>query len=129
MIAHLSEKPRLDTTEWDRMSSTNAALDGATFSTLDAFASRMTRQGVTTVLMPPSILDLQYRREQKNIDRVFSRISRQATGRNFQVLGTPAEFTFPARLMFDTQYHLNRDGRALRTQSMLDLLTEAALNR
>jgi hypothetical protein len=129
VIAHLRERPKLDTAEWNPTTGAEAILDDRAFSTLRDFAVRMTNRGVKTVFMPPAILDLQYRREKANIDRVYQRISLVGADRSLLVLGTPAGFAFPAREMYDTHYHLNREGRILRTQRMLDLLRESALIR
>lgn len=125
VVAHLSAVRHFDTAGWNSDSSADIAINDHTFEALHSFAIRMTREGVRVVLIPPAILDLQYQRDERNIDRVFSRISLQAMDRSYLVLGAPAGFAFPARDMYDTHYHLNREGRAIRTRRILELLTRS----
>lgn len=48
--------------------------------------------------------------------RALDRVLRQRLGGDVIFLSVPEDFFFPPHMLFDTRYHLNRAGRALRSQ-------------
>ncbi|MEO5580607.1 MAG: hypothetical protein ABIR58_08100 [Gemmatimonadaceae bacterium] len=69
--------------------------------------------------MFPSYIDRAYAINGASIDSLRRRLAREMI---IPIVGTPQDFVFPSRLFFDTRYHLNEDGRRLRTLRTIEFL-------
>ena len=66
--------------------------------------------------MFPSYIDRSY---EINVAAIDSLVRRIANGTSMPVVSSPRAFVFPKNYFFDTRYHLNWEGRELRTQEMI----------
>ena len=127
VVAHLDKRPKLDTMEAKRSAIAGQSIDGNVFSALTTFALKADAAGARVVLIPPAILDIRYTYDRPTIERLYASWIRASSGGGFEVLGRPADFAFPVDDMFDTVYHLNGKGRAVRMKRIVELLTKAGL--
>ena len=72
----------------------------------------------------PSYIDRSYVINVAPIDSLRRKL---AGGMNIPILGTPKDFVMNKQYFFDTRYHLNRQGRYLRTLKMIEVLRDAGL--
>lgn len=84
---------------------------------MNAFAAAVRARGGTTLFSFPSIWRGTYERNADAITLVARRIE---AGLTFPVTGTPRRYCFEKDECFDTEYHLNRKGRARRTALMVE---------
>ncbi len=129
VVTHLDMQPNLDTLEAKRSAIAGQSIDPDVFSALRTFALEAGEVGARVVMIPPAIVDIRYRHDKATIDALHASWIRASSEAGFKVLGTPADFAFPVEDMFDTQYHLNRKGRELRMERILELLTKCGFLR
>ena len=67
----------------------------------------------------PSYIDRSYAINIAAIDSLRRRIDH---GTSMRLVGSPQLFVFPKNYFFDTRYHLNAQGRQVRTRKMIELL-------
>ena len=79
----------------------------------------LTKRGITVMLSYPSYEEQSFRNSAaliQELDMLFR------AKENLKVISTPDSYCYPVECFYDTPYHLNREGRALRTnQLILDL--------
>jgi len=79
----------------------------------------LTKRGIKVMLSYPSYEELSFRNSAaliQELDMLFRAKD------NLQVISTPESYCYPTEYFYDTVYHLNREGRAMRTnQLILDL--------
>ncbi|MDR0552239.1 MAG: hypothetical protein LBG72_09565, partial [Spirochaetaceae bacterium] len=81
------------------------------------FIDDFTARGLTVVLSYPCYEEQSYRNSAaliQELDKAFR------AKENLLVISRPQDYCFPASLFFDTTYHLNAEGRALRTERLLN---------
>jgi hypothetical protein len=81
----------------------------------DAARSR----GAHVYFLFPSFMDRAYTLNRRAIAALEQRLAKDM---RIPIVGTPADFVLPADLFFDTRFHLNERGRALRTMKMIEIL-------
>ncbi len=90
-----------------------------TLDDLNALDDKARAVGAHAYFIFPSYIDRSYTINVAAIDSLSARLR---TGMTMPVVGSARDFVYPARLFFDTRYHLNGEGRELRTQQLLKLL-------
>lgn len=86
---------------------------------LNAFNQFAKAKNVTVYLMFPSYPKTEYERNKNVIQQLYIDLNNNL---NFNLLGTPQDFVFDDKFFFDTVYHLNGEGRILKTKRLLDLI-------
>jgi len=90
------------------------------------FIDDFTGRGITVMLSYPCYEARSFRNSVEviqELDRVFR------SKENLLVISTPLSYCFPTNYFFDTVYHLNREGRSLRTSQLIqDLQASDFLN-
>ena len=86
---------------------------------LDDLYRTAVKNGARAYFLWPSYMDSAY---VINAGAIRSLGERIAAGTRMPVVGSPEEFVFPKTFFFDTRYHLNAPGRAVRTRKMIALL-------
>lgn len=91
---------------------------------INGFAQRMAKKGVHVALAYPVYWDqlIQERPGRSNALDEYLR-----TNLTIPVLGTPARYAFPVIYLANSPYHVNREGRELRTKYLLEDLDAAGL--
>jgi hypothetical protein len=90
------------------------------FDMIDDFSNR----GITVLLSYPSYEEQSFRNSApliQELDNVF----RQKE--NLRVISRPEAFCFSRNLLYDTTYHLNAEGRTIRTEQLIQDLQESGL--
>ena len=98
-----------------------AAGEGYNESVLEdmtAFATRIRERGGSVIVSFPGLQEQSFDNLGKRIDRVH----RELLNSPLTVAGKPADFQMADSLLFDTPYHLNGKGVAVRTVRLVELL-------
>ena len=90
-----------------------------TIDDLNEIADRVKEQGAHAYFMYPSYIDRSYAINEAAIDSLRFRLARDM---RIPIAGNPRDFVYPKNLFFDTRYHLNAEGRVLRTRQMIRTL-------
>lgn len=90
-----------------------------TLKDLNAVESKVEDEKAYAYFMFPSYIDRSYVINVAQIDSLRRKLS---GGMRIPIVGTPRDFVMPKQFFFDTRYHLNREGRELRTLKMIDVL-------
>ena len=80
------------------------------------FQAEVTRKGATLLVTYPGFQDISYENSIKKIEIV----SRELETKGFVTLGYPDRYKMPSDMMFDTPYHLNKEGVDHRTRLFID---------
>jgi hypothetical protein len=90
------------------------------FNFVDAF----TKRGITVVLAYPCFDEQSFSNSSsiiQELDTIFKKKE------NLLVISTPDSYCFPVHYFFDTAYHLNAEGRAVRTEQLISDLQASGL--
>lgn len=79
------------------------------------------RRGVAVCFLPPCISAREYRREEPQATYLARRLSSDGVG----FLVSPSAFTYPDSCLYNTCYHLNRQGRIAHTRRVITALRTA----
>ncbi|NIK92535.1 hypothetical protein GZ212_10280 [Mangrovimonas sp. CR14] len=79
--------------------------------------------GVHVFFIYPNYPKSEYKKNKKIIDKLHQDLMSNLL---IETLGTPKDFIFNDSLFFDTIYHLNKEGRNLRTIRLIELLKNSA---
>ena len=90
-----------------------------TIEQLNEVADEAKRRSATAYFMFPSYIDRSLELNRAAIDSLRTKIE---SGMKIPVVGTPRDFSYPGTMFFDTRYHLNEDGRRIRTLRMIEIL-------
>jgi hypothetical protein len=94
--------------------------DPHSLAAVNQFFCEMRAKGVRVLLIYPGCYDRLVQRNQPGLARLTKEFSRLQC----PVLGSPERYAFPEECFYDTEYHLNRLGRTLRTQKMIQDLAD-----
>lgn len=86
---------------------------------INEFAKYVQKRNAKVYFMYPNMTVGEYNKNQKVIERLSSDIEKNM---KVEKLNQPDSFVFPENLFFDTVYHLNKDGRALKTKKIIELM-------
>lgn len=95
-----------------------------TITDLNGIAGKAREEGAHAYFLFPSYIDRSYL---INIEAIDSLRSRLEKGMRLPIIGGAKDFTYPGRYFFDTRYHLNEEGRRLRTARMIEVLRARGL--
>ncbi|HZI99155.1 MAG TPA: hypothetical protein VFD22_00745 [Gemmatimonadaceae bacterium] len=90
-----------------------------TLEDLNSIASKAKEEQAHAYFLFPSYIDRSY---VINVAAIDSLKRKLAGGMDMPIVGTPKDFVMAGQYFFDTRYHLNREGRDLRTLKMIDVL-------
>ena len=97
-----------------------------TLSDLNGIADEAKVQNARAYFLFPSYIASSY---DINVAPIDSLRQKLAGGMRMPILGTPRDFVYPGSYFFDTRFHLNEQGRRIRTLKMIDLLRSIGVNR
>ena len=119
VVAHLGKKGMNPDSIFVRALPPLKEFNRGTLSDLSAIADDARAEGAHSYFMFPSYIDRSY---DINIPAIEALRRRIAGGMSMPIVGTPADFVYPKQYFFDTRYHLNGEGRELRTLKMIEVL-------
>jgi hypothetical protein len=90
-----------------------------TLKDLNSIASTAREEKASAYFLFPSYIDRSY---VINVAAIDSLRRKLAGGMALPIIGSPKDFVMPKQYFFDTRYHLNREGRDLRTLKMIEVL-------
>ena len=90
-----------------------------TLKDLNSIASKAREEKAHAYFLFPSYIDRSY---VINVAAIDSLRRKLAGGMDIPIVGTPKDFVMGKQYFFDTRYHLNREGRDLRTLKMIEVL-------
>jgi hypothetical protein len=120
LVAH-QDRPSKDVSKMDFLRNAGRDPDPEAIAVINAFAVRLEQRGARVVLLFPSIPQPHYAQRQESIDRLYARLRQDL---RIEVPASPADYTYPVAYFYDWVYHLNREGRALRTARIVADLRE-----
>jgi hypothetical protein len=89
------------------------------------FREKVLKKGAILYITFPGFQYSSFENDQENIFE----IEKGLIENGFVLLGTPERYKMPDNMMFDTPYHLNKEGVDLRTQKLIEDLKEAGVER
>ncbi len=98
------------------------SFNGETLDQLNEIADEAALQRAHSYFLFPSYHDGAYAINAEAIDELTRRLS---TGMRIPILGNASDFAYPKNYFFDTRFHLNEEGRRVRTIDTIRMLREA----
>lgn len=123
VVAHLDKKGKEPDSIFLRRLPPAKEFNVGMLGDLNSIESKAREEGARAYFMFPSYIDRAYAMNAAAIDTLQKKLS----GMQMPIVGTPRDFVYPGRLMFDSRYHLNAEGRRLRTLEVIDLLRKRGL--
>jgi len=118
IVAHL-DKPPKDVGHMKFLQSANRQVDVEAIETINRFARAVKSRGARVVLLFPCIPTPHYEQRRAAIDRLYAVLREKL---EVDILSTPGDYVYPLSYFYDWVYHLNREGRALRTAQVIQNL-------
>lgn len=115
LISHLNV-PWLTERE-DGVDMTNTPRDGAIIELLQNFTRRMRSRGIDVLISHTSVIRDYYDRHERPIEDLYEALAHSPP---LVVPSPPSAFVYDEHLFFDTVYHLNAEGRRLRSERLAD---------
>lgn len=92
----------------------------ATFAPrMNQFARKMAEKGVTVAIVYPVLWDKLLAEHPSRLKELDAYLR---SNLEIPVIGTPELFSFPREMLSNSPYHVNRNGREIRSQRLVDLL-------
>jgi len=115
MVAHLKEapKPRQVVSSVQRL---HGVFNHAAVRALAESVKAIQARGADVVVVYPPVAESYWQKNRDVIEELAGRLSRQ------WMTSRPDDWVYDDGLFYDSAYHLNRDGRAQRTERLLELL-------
>ncbi len=101
----------------DGYDATTLPLDGEIIGLLQRFGARMDERGVRVVMSYTPVLRDYYERHRASLERIHALLGQAPP---LVAPSPPRGYVYDRPLFFDTVYHLNAEGRALRTERLID---------
>ncbi len=120
LTTHLDKKPALETHD---LFPDQEPFHHESVATLNDFYSEILAIGARSVLSAPPLLDKEFELHEARIVELYERLEKSLS---MPVISNPADYVFGEEAMYDTAYHLLREGRRIRTYQLLDDLERTA---
>lgn len=103
---------------------TNTKMTDRVFEILNGFNAMAAARGARVFLSYSSYPDGEF---QRNREQILSREKQLHERLQFGILGTPQDFLFPYGYFTNSIFHLNADGRDIRTRKLIELLRKEGI--
>ncbi len=118
LITHLDAEPKYSTHE---LFENNEPFHDESIELLNEFYQDMLRIGARVVMTAPPLVETEFTKHRDKIDDLYARLRENLS---LPVISDPGDYVYPPRMMFDTAYHLLREGRRARTYQLLNDLVK-----
>lgn len=88
--------------------------EAKSINSFDAFCKS---RGAKFVIIPVPTYEGHYKKERPKVENLLKESAEKLTAK---WVAEPARYVFPKRMIFNEQYHLNKTGRPVRTQMVID---------
>lgn len=95
-------------------------------SLLNDFNAYAKANGICVYFLYPNYPISEFNKNKNSIELLHNSFIRSL---EIEVIGSPLDFVYPDSLFLDTVYHLDRNGRKLRTRKIIELLQNSAANQ
>ncbi|MGK7942721.1 MAG: hypothetical protein AB4062_21695 [Crocosphaera sp.] len=85
------------------------------------FREKATKRGAIVYVTFPGYQDVSFEKSKEEI----AKIEKELINNDFILLGSPERYKMPSSMMYDTPYHLTKQGTTLRTQKLIEDLRNA----
>ena len=119
VVSHLGKKGRNPDSIFVTQLPPITDFNAATLEDLNNVARVAKMRRAHAYFLFPSYIDRSY---SINVAAIDSLRGRLAEGMRMPLIGSPRDFVYPSKFFFDTRYHLNEDGRRLRSLRMIGVL-------
>jgi hypothetical protein len=85
--------------------------------TLNDFSDFCVARGARFVMIPPSVSTAQYGAQKQKVDTIVSECQQRL---KVPFMTPPERYCFPVKMIFNNQYHLNKAGRELRADRIIE---------
>lgn len=116
LLWHLNQKCQSDPHRADHLD-VSTQLDQDVISDINNFNQYCKARGAQLVLIPPPVAEPLYRQEAPEIEKLMADCDKHL---KCPILARPSRYTFPFSMIFNDQYHLNKYGRPIRTQRVIE---------
>jgi len=122
VISHLNKKSKREKVIRDSKSNLPSikSFNKEAIKMLNDFYSYASERKARVLFDFPDVLDIWYKNNEEKINFVYDRLKEEL---KIPIIGQPQEYVFPIESFFDTMYHMNAEGRELRTQKVIADLT------
>jgi hypothetical protein len=115
---HLDEEPSYAAHE---LFEHNAPFREESIELLNEFYLEILHVGARVVLAAPPLAESEFNRHEAKIDDLYERLGQELS---LPVISNPHHYVFPMYMVFDTAYHLLREGRRVRTHQLINDLEQ-----
>ena len=113
---HLRQK-RDTNVEYSTNFQVSKQVDDQTASELNGFGAYCRQQGAQFVVIPPPVPVKMFLVQKPQVDRLMADYKKRV---NVPLLGSPERYAMPHEMMFGQYYHLNKVGRPVRTEMVIE---------
>lgn len=117
LVWHLDKKVSPNAMESKVLIQVPKHVDEHITSEVNAFDQFCRAKGAQVVLIPPPVPTVMYLKSKQGIDSVISEARQKLT---VPVLANADRYTFPEKQIYGGHYHLDRVGRQIRTERMIE---------
>lgn len=115
-VAHLG-LPGKDVLKTEFLRKTGQGVDREAIRVVNAFAHRAEERGIRVVMVFPCVPEPHFEKRRKAIERLYAVLREDL---DVPMLSTPADHVYPIGYFYDWVYHLNREGREIRTAKVVE---------
>ncbi|HEY2775880.1 MAG TPA: hypothetical protein VGK20_17695 [Candidatus Binatia bacterium] len=120
-VAHL-DRPGKDVAKMEFLRTTSQGVDMEAISVVNAFAREVERRGAKIVMLFPCVPRVHFDLRHEAIGRLYAKLREKL---EVPMLSTPEDYVYPLDYFYDWVYHLNRQGREIRTAEVIRQLRPA----
>lgn len=111
---------QLEKQEFESENSIDKPFNTLVINELYNFEQKLLKKGAIMLVSFPGYQSSAFAKNRQQISRVEAELKKK----KFALLGTPEEFMIPEDLMFNTSYHLTKEGVDYRTMLLIDYIRE-----
>lgn len=115
-VAHL-DLPGKDVLKTEFLRHTGQGPDHEAIRVVNAFARRSEQRGIRVVMVFPCVPEPHFEQRREAIDRLYETLRAEL---EVPMLSTPRDHVYPIGYFYDWVYHLNREGREIRTARLIE---------
>jgi hypothetical protein len=121
-VAHLDLPPK-DVARLEFLRNTSKGIDREAITVVNEFARKAGQRGARVVMLFPCVPRPHFEQRRAAIDALEAALREDL---DVPLLSTPEDYVFPIENFYDWVYHLNREGRDLRTAKVIEQIRPVA---
>jgi hypothetical protein len=116
LLSHLDKPNKQDWQKKLANPTIDVEFDAEAIAMLNEFESYVTGRGAKAFLIFPPVPEVLHAKDKKFIENVYQQLKMRS---QLPVLSAPGNYFLPLPLFYDNVYHLNSEGRRIRTEKVL----------